>query len=74
MYRKLDDSRRFFVSWDKQPDADGYIVHARLKGKLSPPQSVMVYDNEYEGGFFNRDSEYEFTVEAFNENGRSSDD
>ncbi|MDR1879522.1 MAG: family 43 glycosylhydrolase [Tannerellaceae bacterium] len=68
--RNVDDRRRFLVSWDRQPDACGYIVHARLKGKSSPPQSVMVYENRFEGGFFNRDSEYEFTVEAFNENGR----
>jgi hypothetical protein len=72
--RNAGDKRRFFVSWNKQPNADGYIVHARLKGKPAPPQSIMVYDNEYEGGFFNRDSEYEFTVEAFNENGLSGDD
>jgi hypothetical protein len=31
--------------------------------------AVMVYDNRYEGGFFNRDSRYYFSVEAFNENG-----
>ncbi|MDR1556587.1 MAG: family 43 glycosylhydrolase [Tannerellaceae bacterium] len=68
--RNPDDPRRFFLSWNKQEDADGYIVHARREGGF-PPQSVMVYDNEYEGGFFNRDSEYDFTVEAFNENGRS---
>lgn len=68
--RNPEDPRRYSLSWDKQADADGYIVHARLRGGY-PPQSVRVYDNQYEGGFFNRDSEYDFTVEAFNANGRS---
>ncbi|MDR1864407.1 MAG: discoidin domain-containing protein, partial [Bacteroidales bacterium] len=67
--RNPDDPRRFHLSWDKQANADGYVVHAKIKGGQTA-QSVMVYDNEFEGGFFNRDSEYEFTVEAFNENGR----
>ncbi|MDR1381545.1 MAG: family 43 glycosylhydrolase [Tannerella sp.] len=68
--RNPDDPRRFFLSWNRQAAADGYVIHARLKGG-GPPLSVMVYDNEYESGFFNRDSEYEFSVETFNENGRS---
>lgn len=70
--RNPEDRRRFSLSWDKQAEADGYVVHAGLRGESGyPPQSVMVYDNAYEGGFFNRDSEYDFTVEAFNANGRS---
>jgi hypothetical protein len=68
--RNPDDPRRFRISWNKQEEASGYIVHARLRGGF-PPQSVMVCDNVYEGGFLNRDSEYDFSVEAFNENGRS---
>ncbi|MDR2679447.1 MAG: hypothetical protein LBC47_01400, partial [Tannerella sp.] len=35
-------------------------------------ETDMVYDNRYEGGFFNRDSRYYFAVEAFNENGVTS--
>jgi hypothetical protein len=32
----------------------------------------MVHDNRYEGGWFNRDSDYSFTIDAFNENGVSA--
>ncbi|GHV65219.1 endo-1,4-beta-xylanase [Bacteroidia bacterium] len=66
--RNEADPRRYALSWDKQPDADGYIVNVSLPdGKTN--QSIMVYDNQYEGGFFNRDSEYRFSIDAFNENG-----
>jgi hypothetical protein len=68
--RNPDDPRRFSLWWNKQADADGYIVHARLRGGY-PPQSVMVYDNAWEGGFFKHDAAYDFSVEAFNENGCS---
>ncbi|GAP71413.1 endo-1,4-beta-xylanase [Candidatus Symbiothrix dinenymphae] len=66
--RNEADPRRYSLSWDKQPNADGYIVNVSLPdGKTN--QSIMVYDNQYEGGIFNRDSEYRFSVDAFNENG-----
>jgi hypothetical protein len=29
----------------------------------------MLFDNAFEAGYFNRDSEYYFSVSAFNENG-----
>jgi hypothetical protein len=65
-----DDKRRFALQWDKQDNVTGYIVNVGLKdGAIN--QSIMVFDNQYEGGFFNRDSEYYFTVNAFNENGSS---
>jgi hypothetical protein len=62
------DRRRFALKWDKQPKATGYIVRwgvnsARLNN------AVMVFDNTFEAGYFNRDSEYYFSVSAFNENG-----
>ncbi|MDR3252886.1 MAG: family 43 glycosylhydrolase [Tannerella sp.] len=63
-----EDKRRFALRWDKQDNVTGYIVNVGLKdGAVN--QSVMVFDNQYEAGFFNRDSEYRFTVTAFNENG-----
>jgi hypothetical protein len=66
--RNPDDKRRFSLSWDNQENADGYIVNVGLVGgKIT--QSIMVYDNVYEGGFFNRDSQYYFTIDSFNENG-----
>ncbi|GHT56198.1 endo-1,4-beta-xylanase [Bacteroidia bacterium] len=66
--RNEADPRRYALSWDKQPGADGYIVNVNLPdGKTN--QSIMVYENQYEGGFFNRDSEYRFSIDTFNENG-----
>ncbi|GHT51971.1 endo-1,4-beta-xylanase [Bacteroidia bacterium] len=66
--RNEADPRRYALSWDKQPGADGYIVNVSLpNGKTN--QSIMVYENQYEGGCYNRDSEYRFSVDAFNENG-----
>ncbi|GHT18279.1 endo-1,4-beta-xylanase [Bacteroidia bacterium] len=66
--RNPDDTRRFSISWDRQKHADGYIINVTDKsGQLL--NSIMVHDNQYEGGWFNADSDYSFTVEAFNENG-----
>jgi hypothetical protein len=66
--RDANDKRRFSFAWDKQKKADGYIINIGLKG--SPLlKSVMVHDNIYEGRFFNIDSDYYFTIDAFNENG-----
>jgi len=66
------DKRRFFLSWDKQDNATGYV----LKWGISPKNlknAIMVFDNQLEAGFFNRDVEYYFSVKAFNENGKISD-
>jgi len=62
------DKRRFQISWDKQDDATGYIVRWGIdKNRLN--NATMVFDNQMEGGYFNRDSQYYFAVDAFNENG-----
>ena len=66
--RNPEDPRRYSLTWDKQEHADGYIVRTGINRKQLF-NAVMVYDNRYEGGFFNRDSQYYFSVEAFNENG-----
>jgi hypothetical protein len=59
--RNPDDPRRFAISWDRQKHADGYIINVMGKsGRLI--NSIMVHDNRYEGGWFNRDSDYSFTV------------
>ncbi|MDR2534019.1 MAG: family 43 glycosylhydrolase [Tannerellaceae bacterium] len=68
--RNEADKRRYALEWPPSEGAAGYIVRAGL----SPDalyHSVMVYENRYEGGFFNRDSEYYFRVDAFNESGLS---
>ena len=66
--RNPDDQRKFKLSWDKQDNATGYIVNiGTAPGRIT--QSAMVFDNQYEGRWFNRDSEYYFSVDVFNENG-----
>ena len=65
---KTEDPRRYNISWQRQKEATGYIVNVFLEdGKYVT--SVMALDNELRGGFFNRDSKYLFTIDAFNENG-----
>jgi len=66
--RDKDDSRIFRITWDKVNDANGYILRWGVKpGQLK--NAIMVYDNSFEGRFFNRDSNYYFSIDAFNENG-----
>jgi hypothetical protein len=66
--RNPEDKRRFSITWDEQAESDGYIVNVGIK----PDQllnAIMVHTNQYEGGFFNRDSDYYFSIDSFNENG-----
>ena len=66
--RNSQDTRRYHLTWANQEKADGYIVNVFLENGPCVA-SLMVHDNTYEGGFFNRDSGYYFTVDAFNANG-----
>jgi hypothetical protein len=66
--RNAKDRRRYSLTWNKQDNATGYIVRTGITREYLP-NAIMVYDNCYEGGFFNLDSRYFFSVEAFNENG-----
>lgn len=66
--RNTNDPRRYSLFWDKQEAADGYIIHTGTeKDRLL--NEIMVHSNQYEGGFFNRDSKNYFSIDAFNENG-----
>jgi len=62
--RNQQDPRRYQLTWSPQKEVTGYIVNVFLANG-TPVASVMVFDSEYQGGFFNRDSNYTFTVEAF---------
>ena len=62
------DPRRYNLSWARQKVADGYIVNVFLENGTYVT-SIMVFDNAYQGGIFNRDSKYLFTVDAFNASG-----
>lgn len=67
--RSANDPRRVRFSWDKQDDAKGYIIRWGINASHLN-NAVMIYDdNAYEAGFFNRDSEYFFLIDSFNENG-----
>ena len=62
--RSKEDPRRISFKWNPVKDADGYIIHWGIDpDNLS--HSIMVRDTEYEAGYFNRDSEYHFAIEAF---------
>ncbi|MDR2804682.1 MAG: family 43 glycosylhydrolase [Dysgonamonadaceae bacterium] len=66
--RQHPDTRRFLVQWDKQENTTGYIVRWGIsENKLN--HAVMVFDNRWEAGCFNRHSSYYFSVGAFNESG-----
>ena len=65
---RKNDRRRFLIRWDKQDKATGYI----LRWGVHPDRlnrAVMVYDNQLEAGYFNADSPYYFSIDAFNEKG-----
>jgi hypothetical protein len=66
--RNPDDARRFSISWDRQKYADGYIITI-LDKSGSLLNTIMVHDNRYEGGWFNIEDNYSFSIDAFNENG-----
>lgn len=67
--RDADDKRIIRLGWNRPNDATGCIIRWGVKrDRLG--NAVMVYgDDAFEGRFFNRDSEYYFSVDAFNENG-----
>jgi len=65
---RKEDKRRFSLTWDKVDGVTGYIVKWGIK-KDQLKNSEMVFENKFEAGYFNRDSEYFFSVDSFNENG-----
>mgnify|MGYP003042113846 FL=1 len=66
--RDSEDKRMFRFTWDAQKEATGYVLRwGTQKDKLT--HAVTVFDNQYEARYFNRDSEYYFSITAFNENG-----
>lgn len=65
--RDQQDKRIYRFIWEAQKGATGYVLRwGTQKDKLT--HAVMVFDNQYEARYFNRDSEYYFSIEAFNEN------
>jgi len=66
--RDNNDKRIIRVNWKKEDEATGYIIRWGVK-KDQLRNAKMVYENSFEGRFFNRDSDYYFSVDSFNENG-----
>ncbi|MDR2004885.1 MAG: family 43 glycosylhydrolase [Prevotella sp.] len=67
--RDAVDKRIIRLNWDKTADTNGYILRWGVK-KDQLRNAAMIYsDNFFEGRFFNRDSEYYFSMDSFNENG-----
>lgn len=68
--KRQNDRRRISFSWDSQKPTTGYVI----RWGATPKQinnAAMVYGNQAEFGFFDRDIPYYVTIEAFNEAGRS---
>lgn len=69
--RNPSDTRNAMIHWNKQPDAIGYnIYYGIAPDKLY--NSIMIYDdNLYDFRGLDKDTNYYFAIEAFNENGKS---
>ena len=63
-----NDRRRINFYWNEQDNTTGYVIRWGVKSdKLN--NAAMVFGNQFDGRFFNRDSKYYFSIDAFNENG-----
>lgn len=68
--KRGEDRRRMAFSWDAAEAATGYVIRWGVApGQLG--NAAMVYGNEAEFGFFDRNSTYYVTIEAFGESGKS---
>jgi hypothetical protein len=69
--RNSSDQRNAMILWKKQVDAIGYnIYYGIAPDKLY--NSIMVYDeNSYDFRGLDKGTEYYFSIEAFNESGKS---
>lgn len=67
--QRKDDRRRFQFTWDKVEGATGYIINWGVNKDYLKNSTMVVGDNQVEAGYFNRDSEYFFSIDSFNENG-----
>jgi len=66
--RDPQDKRIIRLIWTEEPTADGYIIRWGVhEDQLH--NATQVYGNTFEGRFFNRDSEYYFTIGTFNDSG-----
>lgn len=66
--RDENDARIISLEWPPIVAADGYIVRWGTHEK-ELKNAEMVYKNSFNRRFFNRDSDYWFIIDSFNENG-----
>ncbi|MDR0395193.1 MAG: family 43 glycosylhydrolase [Tannerella sp.] len=66
--RDEDDRCRIHLDWPAVENATGYIVRWGV-GEHELNSAEMVYTPTFKRRFFNRDTDYWFAVDAFNENG-----
>jgi len=62
--RDENDKRIYRFKWNEQPEAQGYILYWGIKPN-ELHNAIMIRGTEYEGRFFNVDSEYFFELTAF---------
>lgn len=67
--KRKDDRRRFQFTWDKVDGATGYIINWGVGKDALKNTTMIMGDNQLEAGYFNRDSEYFFSIDSFNESG-----
>ena len=66
---RQEDQRRFYFRWDKSDHATGYIIRWGVKKDQLKNATMVMGDTFLNAGYFNRDSEYFFSFDSFNENG-----
>ena len=67
--RNKTDSRIITIEWEPAKHATGYIVRWGVRKDQLNNAKMIYSENEFEGRFFNRDSNYYFSIDSFNENG-----
>lgn len=67
--RDVKDARHITLRWTPVDNATGYIVRWGTSPKTLTHAWMVYDDTSMEGRFFNRDDNYYFTVDAFNECG-----
>lgn len=69
--RRDEDRRNVWLSWDKVPDATGYVIYWGLQPDRLNLSAMIYGENSYELRALNTDQKYYYQVEAFSENGIS---
>lgn len=67
--RDKNDTRKINLSWPRADNAQGYILRWGVKENQLKNATMIYSENVFEGRFFNRDSDYYFSIDSFNENG-----